>query len=298
MSPFGQPFHPHGEVELTLGRKPISAQPPVVAAVRRPKQRRQPKSQFGKSRPSTESRELPFPPVLRRGLGLGAGLHPERFPRELLRSSQQRVTSCQAGHDSMGLSQSDARQLARSTMRNRSAFIPSPASSMEEEPNDQALDEDEDEDASNFEPLPPLPLRAVLPSLPIGHRAAVEFKGVQRKSRLELQWALEERQRIAPRSLPFRMHALASAHSPSNAAAAGRHRRPHIRRRFSVAMRRRCGRMDAVHQSVGFLPHGASPLSSTPARRLTACPNPRAGGAVGGPPVAAGAAEHVAGPRT
>ena len=119
-SPFGEPFHTHGEVMLQLGRKPMPPVAPVPAAASAVA----PSPQNIKQR---QQQQLPFPPTLHRGLGLGLGLHPQRFPRELLKSSQQRVLSCQAGHTSAHtLAGSKSDPLLHIRIRYAPAFIPSP----------------------------------------------------------------------------------------------------------------------------------------------------------------------------
>ena len=205
-SPFGQPFHSHGEVMLNLGRKPQQ----VLASEAAPA----PASLFPTSRVGTTSskttestgaapvpREAAVPrqlshPVVQRGLGLGLGLHPQRFPRELLQSSEQRRISCQVGHDSaQGLAGSQSDPLLMPRLRfDESSFVPSPPST----PAFRAARRGDTETGTNEVQASSLPLTMseVLPTLPVGARAALEFRGVQRRSRLHLQETLEERQRM------------------------------------------------------------------------------------------------------
>ena len=195
-SPFGETYHPHGEVELALGRKPamlqqeaaVAAVPtaavPSDATVLPPPQRYE-----------SVPRELPYPPVLRRGLGLGLGPHPQRFPRELLKSAEQRVVACHAGHAASAvMSGSKSDPLLARRLRHHPSFLPSPPTTAETDLN--AIDDEDDDSETKLAPPSPLPLSKVLPSLPVGSRAAVEWKGVQRRTRLQLQDALEERQRM------------------------------------------------------------------------------------------------------
>ena len=85
-SPFGQIFHQHGEVQLEIARKPVSsvnendADLGVVGGSLHAGA-----SKRGGTTLSAAAltRDDPLPPVVNRGLGLGLGLHPQRFPREL-----------------------------------------------------------------------------------------------------------------------------------------------------------------------------------------------------------------------
>jgi hypothetical protein len=187
-SPFGEPFHTHGEVMLQLGRKPMPPVAPVPAAASAVA----PSPQNIKQR---QQQQLPFPPTLHRGLGLGLGLHPQRFPRELLKSSQQRVLSCQAGHTSAHtLAGSKSDPLLHIRIRYAPAFIPSPPPTAQRIEREDGSDDDGNTDLHS--PPPPLPMRNVLPKLPLNMRATIGFKSVQRQTRLSLQEALEERQRV------------------------------------------------------------------------------------------------------
>ena len=98
-SPFGQVFNPHGVVELSLGRKPQPAtivHPPASDGAGGAKK-------FTAANASShvfkDSSVTTLPPVFKRGLGLGLGLQPQRFPRALLKSSEGRLVSCHAGRD-------------------------------------------------------------------------------------------------------------------------------------------------------------------------------------------------------
>ena len=197
-SPFGEPFHTHGEVKLQLGRKPMPPVAPVAAAVSAvapsPQNIKQQKQQQHE-RQRRQQQQLPFPPTLHRGLGLGLGLHPQRFPRELLKSSQQRVLSCQAGHTSAHtLAGSKSDPLLHIRIRYAPAFIPSPPPTAKRIERDDGSDDDGNTDLHT--PPPRLPMCTVLPKLPHNMRATIEFKNVQRQTRLGLQEALEERQRV------------------------------------------------------------------------------------------------------
>ena len=223
-SPFGEPFHSHGEVQLKLGRKPMRP----LAAV--PAQSGARASAPSAADDSKCQQQLPFPPMMRRGLGLGLGLHPQRFPRDLLRSSEQRVQSCAAGHDSANiLSGSKSDPLLHSRIRFAPSFVPSPPSTPDHDDEDQPL-ADEDEEESSTAPPPPLSMSAVMPQLPLGVRATIEFKDVQRQTRLSLQEALEERQRLRAS-----VYSLRHAESSLGPLILDRHQPRHFRRSPSHA---------------------------------------------------------------
>ncbi|KAL1500618.1 hypothetical protein AB1Y20_013270 [Prymnesium parvum] len=172
-SPFGQAYACHGEVNLKLGKKPqrhgaekekeakllASAPPPPPD-----------------DEPTLPPRTPPGPPIaLKPGLGLGMGLHPQRFPRQPLHSSERRVRACCASRRLIdGL---------RDSSSEPSLWLPaSPHSSVAELPEPRRL--------PAIEKPPPLP------RLPIAVRYAAEFRGVQRRSRLKLEAMLEERERL------------------------------------------------------------------------------------------------------
>ena len=201
-SPFGEVFHPHGEVQLSLSRKPLQheALAPMAVAASTVGFRRT-NALGGTSSKQQGKPNFPNPPMLQRGLGLGLGLHPQRFPRSLLRSSEQRLTSCHAGHESAYmLTGSRSEPLLSHRVRYEADFIPSPRSTLEEDQEIDSIAESGDEEDGDDSRVPastaPVPLDAVLPQLPIGKRAAVEFKSVQRRTRLHLQETLEERGRL------------------------------------------------------------------------------------------------------
>ena len=251
-SPFGEVFHPHGEIALKLGRKPMRPEELELleAAAKAPPAKKQAdeksnpaKKQSAASRlrqqmasapkadDEDEDPNRPLPPAFKRGLGLGLGLHPHRFPRELLKSSESRMRSCNAGYlgslpssSSLMHSSSEPALLPRQQLDGASSGDPvrtlfpfhaeaaAPAEEPPKPPEDPpvglkaksrlvsgrpsrfanpTLGEDGEAQKpklSEFE-------RAVRP-LPLGRRAQVEFKQVQRESRLRLQEALAERTRL------------------------------------------------------------------------------------------------------
>ena len=223
-SPWGQVFHPHGEVELSLDRKPrrpqvlepVAAPAPVAEDLELP------------SRPAPDPHRVavanipPVPPVFKIGLGLGMGLHPQRFPRELLKSSESRVISGAAGYGGLNPSASEPALLPRQhyddgltsaadpVRRLWMAGAPAPAEEPPVEPipepkalkgsaADKPVGTTRRSRHAKEEPEPPPPpteLERRLGRLPLGKRFHVEFKEVQREGRLRLQEALAERQRL------------------------------------------------------------------------------------------------------
>lgn len=280
-SPFGEVFNPHGEILFRLGRKPMAREEleALEAAANKPPPEKKRSDAAARPRPSQQrtaaaaarvaaakaaaaenddiirstsdprlrgatNPDKPLPPVFKRGLGLGMGLHPQRFPRELLKSSESRMRSCNAGY------LTSAQQPSSSSTGGRlssSSSVPSllPTRQQRDESGASAAERgssspvrtlfpfDEEGFAPAEEPPkppaePPVGLkaksklaagrssrflnpalmedaseapklsdfeRAVRP-LPLGRRAGIEFKQVQRESRLKLQEALAERQRI------------------------------------------------------------------------------------------------------
>ena len=216
-SSFGQVFHSHGHVELNLGRKPQPATTPWIEE--KPKKKKKVPI-FTKAKPPPPAAPpKKLPPVFNRGLGLGLGLQPQRFPRELLKSSEGRLVRCHAGlENALSSSASEPALLTREFIDGTSATDPvrrlfgaAPTHALYEE-----LDE-EDPDAPPPPPIDPQillrrrstdpivevpsPTRRemgakVIKGLPLGPRCQAEFKNVQRESRLKLQEALAERQRI------------------------------------------------------------------------------------------------------
>lgn len=197
-SPFGQAYACHGEVALKLGKKPQrpggehhakpptdDSLPPIVAH-------------------DEEMDELEAPPpppgppvVLKPGLGLGLGLHPQRFPRELLQSSEQRVRACGASFrrlDGLGTSASDPSLMVR--RRNQNASSVSAAGgggAAGAAGGSSAADWTNSIDSYSCQLIE---RPQALPPLPAAVRYAAEFKGVQRQSRLRLEAMLEERARL------------------------------------------------------------------------------------------------------
>lgn len=104
-SQHGETYHEHGKVLLHINRKPLSHQGEAdkdddddddnVGAVRASNALRN-----GAAAPSGHIGV----PSYKRDLGLGVGLQPQRFPRELLKSSERRLISCHAGTGSVASS--------------------------------------------------------------------------------------------------------------------------------------------------------------------------------------------------
>ena len=85
-SPFGQVYEAHGQVELSLGRKP---QPPTVIPPPPPPTSGASKLRLKNTQPVVDkssddlhavARQPKLPKASERGLGLGLGLAPQRFP--------------------------------------------------------------------------------------------------------------------------------------------------------------------------------------------------------------------------
>ena len=241
-SPFGHAFNPHGEVELALGRKPKRTElSPTKEEPRssdhhhslRPVALQQ---HMGAAAVAAQV-DMPFakgaePPVFKRGLGLGLGLHPQRFPRELLKSSQSRLISCSAGYGAVqpGLGASSSEPSLLPTQQSDGANAADPvhrlypftagAPAPAEEPPRGDADTSAASNAASKKATEHMKARAAelakaglllddaddeapisdldraLARLPLGRRCQTEFKQVQRESRLKLQEALTDRQRL------------------------------------------------------------------------------------------------------
>lgn len=177
-SPFGQVYAAHGEVMLKLGKKPTD---PAVSISNcggseptsdqtRPEQVESRTSEVDTAPPLSHASPTP---LLGLDLGLGLGLHPQRFPRELLRSSERRVRKCCASSrqlDALSISTSEP-SLRMHTRPIGARSSPSSAKSLATECSS-------------------------LPLISSASRYAADFQAVQRSSRLKLEAALEERARI------------------------------------------------------------------------------------------------------
>ena len=227
-SPFAQTFHQHGQVRLEMGRKPIADDEDLHGTSDEP---RPTASGTGAGRGVASRRAAPartdaaamagskpLPTFLKRGLGLGLGLHPQRFPRELLRSSERRVIACCAGSTQAEASLASS---ASEPSLVRAAADTSPArphrpsdpvrqlfslATPEEGAYRQRVSAPREPRAAEATAAPAhggtsAPEHSSRPPssvrrLDVGPRANAEFKQVQRDSRLRLNEALAERQRL------------------------------------------------------------------------------------------------------
>ena len=243
-SPFGHVFNPHGQVELSLGRKPqpptaLPPPPPPTSGASKLRTKSGPSAADDKGSAALHAiaKQPQMPPVMKRGLGLGLGLQPQRFPRELLKSSEQRLVACHAGHESgLASSLSEPSLPSRADIDGRMS-AGDPVRRLFGAAHPGFLDYDDDEPELPADPPAP-PASAsrrnrfahggVAPAaatgrtekrtenslrgareLPLGPRCKAEFKEVQREGRLRLQEALAERQRVRDSVLTLR-HAQAN----------------------------------------------------------------------------------------